>query len=303
MNTTTQQPASTATAKPATNPTTSSGDRLSFTVFLAAALHGLLIFGIAFEASAPSESAPSVTVTLATHESAKAPEDADFLAQSNQLASGTEEKAQQITTDELSPFSSSSINETQVMPQQKQSAEEPSKTQVLTSTNGKGKVNNATQPSEQAEQQEGNDAQDIAMISSQIASLQAKLDKQRQDQAKRPRERVLTSVSAKASEDAAYLNSWTQKVEVVGNTYFPEEAIRQKINGQLRLEVVIHWDGSIIEVNLRQSSGHSILDNAAQQIVYQAAPFLPFPPEIRKDTDQIAIIRTWYFDVGGLTTR
>ena len=141
------------------------------------------------------------------------------------------------------------------------------------------------------------------MISSQIASLQAKLDKQRQDQAKRPRERVLTSVSAKASEDAAYLNSWTQKVEVVGNTYFPEEAIRQKINGQLRLEVVIHWDGSIIEVNLRQSSGHSILDNAAQQIVYQAAPFLPFPPEIRKDTDQIAIIRTWYFDVGGLTTR
>jgi protein TonB len=43
------------------------------------------------------------------------------------------------------------------------------------------------------------------------------------------------------------------------------------------------------------SSGHKILDDAAVRIVRMAAPFSPFPEEIRKETDILDITRTWQF--------
>jgi protein TonB len=51
-------------------------------------------------------------------------------------------------------------------------------------------------------------------------------------------------------------------------------------------------------VELNRSSGLKILDAAAFHIVRIAAPFAAFPPEIRKDTDLLAITRTWFFDRG-----
>jgi protein TonB len=50
------------------------------------------------------------------------------------------------------------------------------------------------------------------------------------------------------------------------------------------------------EVRVLKSSGQRILDQAAIDIVRLAAPFAPFPPEIRQDTDILEIIRTWQFD-------
>ena len=57
----------------------SSGDRLSFTIFVAVVLHAILIFGIAF--TVPRIELPNVMeVTLAQHRSTTADKDADFLA-------------------------------------------------------------------------------------------------------------------------------------------------------------------------------------------------------------------------------
>ncbi len=280
----------------------STGDRLSFTIFLAAALHGLLIFGIAFELSQPEESAPSVTVTLATHDSFEAPDEADFVAQSNQIGSGTLEEAKQITTDKLSPFSSQTIEETQLLNETKASNAEPLNKQVITTTNSNNSASSKLTETTETQNQKGKDSRDIKSLSREIASLNAKLDKQRQQYAKRPRELVLTSVSTKASRDAAYLNDWTRKIEIVGNQHFPREAINQRITGNLRLQSVIKWDGTLIKAEILESSGHSILDDAALQIIHRAAPFLPFPADIRKDFDQMAIIRTWNFEINGLST-
>jgi protein TonB len=280
----------------------SSGDRLSFTIFLAAVIHGLLIFGIAFELSKPGDSAPSVTVTLATHETNEEPEEADFVAQSNQIGSGTLEETKQITTDQLSDFSSENIQETQLLNQTKAAVDEPVKNEIITTLDSENKINSQISEEDPEVKKEGQDAEDARSLTQEIASLNAKLDKQRQQYAKRPRERVLTSVSAKASTDAAYLNEWTRKVESVGNQNFPREAINQKITGNLRLQSVIKWDGTLIKAEVLDSSGHRILDDAALQIIHRAAPFLPFPPEIRKDTDQLVIIRTWHFEINGLST-
>ncbi len=50
------------------------------------------------------------------------------------------------------------------------------------------------------------------------------------------------------------------------------------------------------------SSGHRLLDQAAVQIVHLAAPFNSFPPEIRQEYDRLEIIRTWNFEIAGLST-
>lgn len=57
----------------------------------------------------------------------------------------------------------------------------------------------------------------------------------------------------------------------------------------------IKADGSVEEVVVNRSSGHKLLDEAAVRIVQLAAPYAPFPPDIRRDTDIIEITRTWTF--------
>jgi len=46
---------------------------------------------------------------------------------------------------------------------------------------------------------------------------------------------------------------------------------------------------------VRRSSGEKILDDAAIRIVRLAAPYAPFPQDIRKETDILHITRTWQF--------
>jgi TonB family C-terminal domain len=88
----------------------------------------------------------------------------------------------------------------------------------------------------------------------------------------------------------------------VGNSNFPEEALDKAIFGYLRMAVLVNRDGTVENIEILQSSGHRILDDAAQQIVRLAAPFSRFPPEIQKNADQLEIIRTWKFEITGLST-
>jgi len=282
-----------------------SGDRLSFTLFLAAAFHGLLILGLGFTYLNEPRNPPTFEVTLATHKSNQSPDNAQFQAQFNQEASGTAEEAKELTTTDPAPFSDTQINDVRPLPETRQrmasQAAEP--TQVTTTSRSTFMVsrNDMADDPENQDQVEGQD-RDIPFFNSEIASLRAKLDRQRQEAAQRPRRLRFLSVAAIAAVEAEYLNDWRQKIERVGNENFPEQALREGIVGQLRLITVLKADGSIVSVEISESSGHSILDQAALQIVRQAAPFAPFPPEVRKDWDQMEIIRTWRFDITGLST-
>ena len=282
-----------------------STDRLTFTVFLALALHALVILGITFNADFSGKPAPTLEITLANHSSKVAPEKADYLAQFNQQASGTSDQARQMTTDQLAPIDSARIEEINPTPQVR--AANPTEQQtlqpVVTRSASDFKIfqKDTSPDQEETEKKVGKDPIDT-QLSAEIASLRAKLDQQRQAIAKRPRIRRITSVATRASADAEYLHKWTSKVEFVGNRNFPEEAVRQQIVGKLRLATILRPNGTIHSVEILQSSGHSVLDDAALQIVHLAAPFPPFPSEIRKDVDQLEIIRTWHFELSGLTT-
>ena len=54
-------------------------------------------------------------------------------------------------------------------------------------------------------------------------------------------------------------------------------------------------DGTIKEVRILKSSGTKLLDDSAVRIVRLAAPFAPFPDDLRREVDVLQIIRTWKF--------
>jgi len=72
---------------------------------------GCFSFGITFTLSERDKAAPTLNITLATHASANEPDKADFLAQHNQEASGTETELKELTTTEIADVSDASINE------------------------------------------------------------------------------------------------------------------------------------------------------------------------------------------------
>lgn len=282
-------------------PPVDSGDRLSFTFFLAIALHAFLILGFSFKLPDHSNTSQTIEITLATHKSLKAPENADFLAQHNQEASGTLDEAKQLTAERQAEFADTQVRDVNPV-QQQAAATKAIKEQQLLSTNTRS--TETTQFKLNPDEREAREALDGMLEeqpqdSTDIASLQAKLDKQRQEYAKRPRVRTLTSVSTKESFDAKYLHEWSAKIEQVGNKNYPKEALNRHITGHLRLSVVINPDGTIYEITVLQSSGQRILDDAARQIVRLSSPFSSFPAEIRKQADRLQIIRTWNFEITG----
>jgi len=115
------------------------------------------------------------------------------------------------------------------------------------------------------------------------------------------RKRII-SAATHLQQDADYLNRWQSYVEQFGNENYPDEAMKNNIQGNLRLLVAINKDGSIHEIHLRQSSGSSLLDQSAIEIVKRAAPFEPLPPEIANEVEVLEIIRTWQFRGNALTS-
>ena len=282
---------------------TSSGERLSFTVFLAIAIHAVLILGITFTVEKNQKASQTLNVTLATHQSRSKPDDADYLAQFDQEASGTIEETKELSTRERSEIVAPNINQVAPLPQQKSQVASINNQEYITTEQSPFKVQQQESIND-SETQEEREAQleDNPMVSPEIASLRAKLDKLQQEFARRPRIRRMTSVATKSSYDAAYLNSWTQRIEQTGNQNFPQAALQQNMFGSLRLSVLVNSDGSVESVEILKPSGYPVLDQAALQIVRLSSPFAPFPPEIRKTADQLDIIRTWRFEITGLKT-
>ena len=274
-----------------------SHDRLGFTFCVAIALHAAFILGVSFNREDKTVAAPKLEITLAQHRSAESPDEADFLAQSNQLGSGTLEEKAILTTRELADFQDTAIREITQQQQSNKQLAQTAKTPLIASINANTTKSNQQQldnKNEQLDDQKNNDLS-ILQRSQEIASLEAKLDIQRQAYAQRPRIRRLTSVATKQSDDALYLHNWRSKVEAIGNQRYPSKAKEQQLYGNLRMVVSLLPNGEVHKVKILQSSGHKILDQAAIKIVHLAAPYDPFPQAMRRQVDVLEIIRTWRF--------
>lgn len=284
-------------------------DRLSFALFVAAAFHAMVVLGITFS---PTDSKPSnktLEVTLARNTNDKAPEDADFLAQANQQGSGTLDEKRQLTTTEETELQDNVVRQTSPVQQQASAPKkEASKSRVI-STTGKSslKVSNKekTKVDKNSTLPDG-PKRNLLQRSLEIASLEAKLDRQRQVYAKRPKVYRLTAASTKKAEDAFYLSSIQDKIEELGRMNYPEEALQcvTDTDCSLRMSIIINKDGSIHKLEILESSGRSALDQAAKQIARRVAPYPPFDDSLSEaGFDRIDLIRTWQFKGRQLITQ
>ncbi len=281
----------------------SSSDRLGLTLFLALVLHAVIILGISFSFEPPKKTPPpdrTLEIMVVRHpQPAKKPEKADFLAQTSQQGGGSKEKKVRPKTLVTPPAPQQAP-----LPTPKQVATPPPR--VTQTTTPKKVITQTRKPTRKiqvtpkkkkirpVQKRKVNIAQLLASSNREIERLTAELAKKQEAYAKRPRRK---SVNAATQEYkyASYLDAWRKKVERIGNLNYPDEAKRRKLYGNLILHVAIGTDGRVIEINVRKSSGFKLLDDAAIRIVHLAAPYAPFPTEIREETDIIDIIRTWQF--------
>lgn len=276
-------------------------DKFSVTLFIAISLHLLMAMLVSFDFELPAPKPNTLEVTLVKHTS-KAPLEADFIAQANQEASGTELRKQKLTTTEEAQFLSDNIQDISPPVQPQLASAEPIEEPSLLATQDQQAVLEVAKEVEQEpktlEERFRGETQIPSHLSNDIATLEALLDQQRQSYAKRPRIRRLTSVSAKAAVDAKYLDDWRRRIERIGNIHYPEEAKRNHLYGELRLAVIILPNGYVDDIEVLHSSGVRVLDDAAMRIVRLAEPFQVFPSELKKEVDKLEIIRTWRFIPG-----
>lgn len=261
--------------------------------------HAVVVLGLTFEYAKPAPHLPKLDVILVQSASGVKPEKADFLANANNEGGGTSDKAVR-PTDLISapvpkpaPGMAPATLETGTREPQPASERE-----VLTQKKSDFNVRTQAQTTEQPERARPNpNAQTERNL--EMARLANELSNDTQLYAKRPKKKYI-SANTKEAADAAYQAAWVLRVERIGNLNYPDEARRQQLqNGKtlsLMLTTGIKRDGSLASVDIVQSSGFKLVDEAAIRIVRLAAPFPPLPANI--DYDELYITRTWEFQPG-----
>ena len=268
-------------------------DRLTFTLFLALALHAIVVLGITFKPQPPRPAAQTLDITLSHRADRKAPKDADFLAQSNQQGSGTRKKKSHLTATRVAAIPDNRIQ--QVQPIQRQTAASQRRRAIrheITTIGHSSQVAPSQTPKTAQDRPEQPTAHTSLMQRAlRIASLEAQLDTEQRDYARRPRVLRVTAASTLKASDAAYVQSWVDKVTRIGNLNYPQQARVRGIHGSLRLVVDIWPNGRVKSVQVLDSSGYRILDDAAIRIVKLASPFAPFPADMPSGSnDQVRMI-------------
>ncbi|MEN8130071.1 MAG: TonB family protein [Pseudomonadota bacterium] len=271
-------------------------DRLSLTLVLAAAVHAIVILGVSFSPDAKSPPIPrSLEVVLLQTKTQQAPDLAEFLAQANQQASGSTDSKDRPSSPFLGvrPQPSPGIAPL-AMEKTSAGGVEAKKHLLLSQRDRPEKVYKNEQP---APRNDPNTPQRNTHIqrSLEIAQLAAELAESERRYARQPRISYIDTLSAKTAIEAGYIKAWVDRVERVGNLNYPDQARRRKLNGSLILHVLLNNNGSIERTQISSGSGQQVLDDAARRIVNQAAPFAPFPNEMRDSYDQLMITRTWVF--------
>lgn len=275
-------------------------DYLWLGLLVSLSVHGAVL---AVKAHAPTEPATPqrpLEVALVTMQSAQAPPAPQILAQADLSAGGNEHEG--LTTTPL-PRTNDQIADEVVLAalRTRQEQLEQQQQRLLTQIEAHEHMQAARNQHESLQDalQPGHDSrdQDSLVLSAQIAALKERIQRYN-DQ---PRQRFV-GASARQDDYAHYLEAWRTKIEQLGTEHYPEQA-RGRVYGSLQLTVYIHQDGTLDRIYIDRPSEHAILNLAAQRIVQLAAPFAPLPANIAKETDILAITRTWHFQNQQLHTQ
>ena len=267
-----------------------SPDRLLLTLVLAIIVHAVVILGVNFTLPKAQKLKSSLEITLVRSFTQEAPQEADFLAQENQLGGGENSEAAVPRSEPVLP--SGVGRELNPAPNQTRMAEVKPK-EVLHQEQSEKTVANAQGESDEP-------PSDVPRISADampqpVAEISAAVNHSEDDSARKRRRMDINEASARKYGAAEYEHDWQERIERVGTLHFPDEARRKGLSGNLLMTVALRSDGSIDSVEVQQSSGHQVLDDAARNIVRLAGPYAAFPPELARQTDVLVITRTWKF--------
>lgn len=277
-------------------------DRMSLTIFFALAIHAILILGISFDLmDNSSDVITTMEVTLVHQRSIEAPEEADYLAQANQLGGGT----QQEKSRPSSPFSNPLPTlEEGYAPNSRRAMSPPpvkkaqKQTEIMSVEQSTQRTNSQKLKEETSINIKSLTAAQLFERSQQVAKLSAEINKLKTAYQQTPKHTWVHGANAKQYRFASYMDAWRTKVERIGNLNYPAVVTRKKLTGSLLLDVAINPDGSIHSTRITRSSGFPELDQAALRIVNMSAPFPPLTKDILKDTNILHIPRVWRFQQG-----
>lgn len=277
-----------------------STDRLGLMLLVALIIHVILILGVVFDVAddSPENSEKALDIIVVRNPvSEKNKDKADFLAQQSQQGGGELEEKKRLTSEPTQPTMKPEPQKKQEAIPTPPAASTPEQKVLVQKQAEKKKSVDKPKPKVKKKPKKIDMQQLLASTQTEIDLLTAEIDSRKQLQSKKPRRKYISS-STQEYKYASYLTAWRKKVENIGNLNYPEEAKRKKIYGNILLTVVLKPNGSVRSIRIRKSSGHQILDDAAVRIVRLAAPFAPFPKNIREETDELVITRTWQFVSG-----
>jgi periplasmic protein TonB len=271
-------------------------DRLPAMLFLAALVHGILIIGITFNPELTNDFASAisleVTIVADADQRIDRPDEAAYLAQASQVGGGN-------TTEQVRP----SAPQQSAMPVDNEGQEdgtalldaqmhERAADELIATRDENDRridLNPRSEPKPET-------STAIAMEAGSETTLPLPQDEQatmliRDDE---PRQLII-SADTRESIVAAYLDNWKRRIEGVGDSYLPQLGLIDNISGSPTLMVTIDSSGDLAEAVIRKSSGSTVLDLAALDILHRASPFDPFPPEVMAEYDLMRFEYKWLF--------
>jgi periplasmic protein TonB len=273
-------------------------DRLLTMLFLAGLLHGLIILGLTFGASASDRSsAPGLDVILVSDELPDADKNpnATYLAQRTQKGSGT-------TRESVAPR-----NRAAVLPQAKHEGSLQGDSLAATGDMAGSRDERVlstvawnTEVRYLADSGNPGSVHDKPLRVEESPALQpgpadeagpAQLRGTQNDE-------LWVAPDTQAAIVAPYLDGWRRKVERIGTLNYPSAARAAAGQANPVLEVGILANGTLERALIQRSSGNPELDQAALAILKLASPFDPFPPELTARYRVLRFAYEWQFSGG-----
>ena len=127
----------------------------------------------------------------------------------------------------------------------------------------------------------------------QLSRILAEIEQRINSENSRPKKRYI-SPSTQTKAYAIYYDNLRHRIEDRGTANFPT-VNGIKLYGELTMIVTINHDGRVLQTEVVQGSGTSLLDRRAEAIAKASGPFGPFTPAMRKEADQLLVVSRFRF--------